>query len=640
MCGLAGRFHPAGLPAAPGWHGRADALLAHRGPDGAGHWADARCELVHRRLAIVDCSPTGAQPMTNETGDIVVAFNGEIYNHRALRAELARQGHAFRGTADTEVLVHLYEEAGERLVERLRGIFAFALYDARRGQLLLARDRYGVKPLYYAIHDGQLAFASEIKAILALPGFVPQLDRQACADFVALGYVPEPATGFANVRALLPATVCLVGADRSAVVRYDAVRAEPDPGLSLTAAADEAERALLDAVADQSVADVRVAALLSGGIDSGLVVAAHGAARGTATTAFTVAFPDPRHDESAVARRVARHVGVAHETVALDPRALGAEAIFDLLRHFDQPFADTSAIPTFQVAAAIRERGIVCALAGDGGDEVFGGYPRLWRAERLMRFAAAPGWCRRAAGRVGALLAPLTRDFGRQIQKAAEMAEVGRADHAALLAGLAAYLSEMQQTQLLVPEARRDLLPVRRLFGAVAPGGEAPLEALSRQVTATEFAVSLPSDMLRKVDMMSMRAGVEVRVPLLDERVVALGLRLRHRLKTDGRRGKLVLRTLARRWLPPGVATLRKRGFTIPLDVMVPPDFHDAVHDLLAGSAARTGPIVDRRLVCGWLEAFRRGPSAGHAISRGGLYQRVMTLVALELWLRVHGLHW
>src|SRR6266702_1564684 len=194
MCGVAGRFHPVALGGAPGWASRASALLAHRGPDGEGHYIDDRCELVHRRLALIDLSPTGHQPMANEDGTVYVVFNGEIYNHRDLRSELERRGHRFRGTSDTEVLVHLYEEYGEHMAGRLRGIFAFAIYDTRRRALYLARDRFGVKPLFYALHNGEWVFASEIKAILALPGFRPAIDRQACYDFLGLGYVPEPAT--------------------------------------------------------------------------------------------------------------------------------------------------------------------------------------------------------------------------------------------------------------------------------------------------------------------------------------------------------------------------------------------------------------------------------------------------------------
>jgi asparagine synthase (glutamine-hydrolysing) len=275
MCGLAGRFHPVALPPDPAWAGRADELLRHRGPDGAGRYADAYCQLVHRRLALIDLSPRGAQPMTNEDGSIQVVYNGEIYNHGDLRAALVRRGHVFKSSSDTEILVHLYEEEGANLVRALRGIFAFAIYDRPRRRLLLARDRYGVKPLFYAELDGEWVFASEIKAITARRGFVPRLDRQACYDFLGLGYVPEPATGFANVRALPPASVLTITPEGTRLAEYDGVVASPEPTRRLEDTVEALADRLLTAVRRQSVADVPVAALLSGGIDSSLVVATH-----------------------------------------------------------------------------------------------------------------------------------------------------------------------------------------------------------------------------------------------------------------------------------------------------------------------------------------------------------------------------
>src|SRR6266566_4776328 len=584
MCGLAGRFHAAALAPDPGWAARADELLRHRGPDGAGRYADAQCELVHRRLALIDLSPRGAQPMTNEDGGIQVVYNGEIYNHADLRAALARRGHVFKSTSDTEILVHLYEEEGANLVQALRGIFAFAIYDRSRRRLLLARDRYGVKPLFYAERDGEWLFASEIKAIVARRGFVPQLDRQACYDFLGLGYVPEPATGFANVRALPP------------------------------------------------------------GSDSARVVATHERAGLGPTTTFNVRFPDKGHDETDAALAAATHCRTRHHTIDLSDSALSPDALFGLVRHFDQPFADTSLVPMYWISRAVRERGIICTLSGDGGDEVFGGYACFWRANHLMRASALPAWLRRATRRTTGALTRWTENWGRQVTKALTLAEAGLNDSSVLLAGLANYLSEDQKAALVRAEARDGLAPVYRLYDGYDPAAAGDLEELSRRMTETWFRVSLPSDMLRKVDMMSMRASIEVRVPLLDEDVVGLGLTLPHRLKTDGRSGKLVLRTLARRWLPREVARHPKHGFTIPLDVMVGHRVHAALDDLLLSPRARTRCVVDDALVRGWLDAFRRprpeNGSGGGSISRGGLYQRVFTLLALELWLADHGLSW
>ena len=642
MCGLAGRFDPEALPPAPGWAEQASLRLEHRGPDGAGCFRDERCELIHRRLALIDLSPTGQQPMMNEDGSVVLVYNGEVYNHRELRQRLLAGGHAFRGTSDTECLVHLYEEKGERMVEDLRGIFAFALYDVRRRRLLLARDRYGVKPMFYSRHNGQWLFASEMKAILALPGFRPTLDRQACYDFLGMGYVPEPATGFNEISALPRGTVMVITPEGHRQQRYHLTAARPDPAKPLDATVEELERRLLEAVKAQSVADVPVAALLSGGIDSSLVTAAHRTGIGHETTTFNVRFPDPRMDETHVAKRVAEHCGTSHHVIDGGERALDADALLGLFRHFDQPFADTSCIPMYWVSSAIRERGIICALSGDGGDEAFGGYARFWRANSLYAMMSAPAWLRWSMMAAGRSLAPLTRDWGRQLSKAAALAEQGRVDSAPLLAGLSNYLTEAQKDELVAAPARAGLEPNHRLFNHYPVPAVRDLEELSQRITETLFSVSLPSDMLRKVDMMSMKASIEVRVPMLDEAIVDIGLSLPHALKTDGRQGKLVLRRLASRWLPGDVVNHPKHGFSIPLDVMVPASLYEAAGDYLLGGSSRIRGVVNQPLVEGWLGEFAaaRAGSQGGEISRGGLYQRVMMLLSMETWMRDHALTW
>lgn len=643
MCGVAGRYSHERLTDAGGWRDMASERLAHRGPDGAGCFADEHCELVHRRLAIVDLSPTGHQPMSNEDDTVWVSFNGEIYNHADLRAWLVRRGHVFRGTSDTEVLVHLYEEEGPVFVERLRGIFAFALYDQRRVRLLLARDRFGVKPLFRARHGSEWIFASEIKAITARPGFAPVIDRQACYDFLGLGYVPEPATGFANIEALPRGSMLLVtpdGIERLTV--WHTTEARP-VSRGLDDAVTRASEHLLTSVQRQSIADVPVAALLSGGIDSSLVVAAHRRTMDSETRTFTVSFPDPTHDESALARTVATHCGTRHLTIDGAARALTPDAVIELVRHFDQPFADTSFIPMYWVSAGIRDHGIKCALSGDGGDETFGGYARFWRLPHVVRLMRTGDLALRTAWAGGQLLAGTTRDWGRQVARVSRLAYAGRRDSAPLLSGFATYLDEEEKASLVVPAARAGLAPDARLFDAYRPAAVHDLEELSRRMTETLFAISLPSDMLRKVDMMSMKAGVEVRVPLLDEEMVALGLSLPHHLKARGRTAKLVLRALADQWLPPAVARAPKHGFTIPLDVMVPAALHGALADLLHGPGARTGSFLEPALVRRWLDGFaaaQYGTVRDGRVSREGRYRRALMLLSLELWMRDHHLTW
>jgi asparagine synthase (glutamine-hydrolysing) len=643
MCGIAGRFHPHQLPCAPGWHERADALLAHRGPDGRGYYRDEHCELVHRRLALIDLSPSGQQPLANEDGSVYVVFNGEIYNHRELRSELRARGHQFRGSSDTEVLVHLYEEYGEEMVSRLRGIFAYAIYDNRRALLLLARDRFGVKPLFYASHNGQCVFASELKAILSLPDFRPQLDRQAVYDYLGLSYIPEPATGFVNIQALPKGTTLLVRGGVHRVTEFHRVSVQRDAACLLSHATDAAAEALLEAVQAQAVADVPVAALLSGGIDSSLVVAAHSRSVGAPIETFNVRFPDKTHDETDMAVAVADHYRTRHHTIDIEQSALTSEAILDLVRHFDQPFADTSFVPMYWISNSIRDAGIICTLSGDGGDEAFGGYAKFWRVNRLVQLMRVPAWLRHTAQRVGAGVAAQTRDWGRQVSKAVHLAEAGQHNSAVLIAGLLNSLTEEQKCELVPLDARDGLEPVYRHFDGPEPWGVSRMEQLSFRLTESMFNISLPSEMLRKVDMMSMRAGIEVRVPMLDEKLVALGLTLPHRIKTDGRTGKRVLRALAARWLPARVAAHPKRGFGIPLDVMLPAEFHRALADLLLSSGARTRALLRPTLLAEWLDRLRlakNGRTVGGAISREGLYQRVFTALSLELWLQEHGLSW
>lgn len=643
MCGIAGRYHGDRLPEDREWGERASRLLRHRGPDGAGFYRDPNCELVHRRLAILDLSPNGNQPMPNEDESVQVVFSGEIYNHRELRREVEALGHRFRSRTDTEVLVHLYEEQGTAFLPRLEGMFAFAIYDRRRRRLVLARDRFGIKPLYYAEAHNQWIFGSEIKAILALDGFAPTLDRQAIYDFLGLGYVAEPATGYANISALPKGSALVVDGTEARLSRFATLQARPCPGRSFEETVASAGDSLERAVRAQSVADVPVAALLSGGIDSSLLVATYGRVASEPPWTFNVRFPDNDFDETQLAVAVSGHCGTRHRTIDLDGRALDPALVEDLLLHFDQPFADSSLIPTYFVAQAIRDQGIVCALSGDGGDEAFGGYARFWRAETLVRLMSVPRPIQYLLGVAGEAMTPWTRDRGRQLAKAVRLAQAGAARPAELVAGLSSYLSEPQKEQLVAHDARQGLLPLERLFDQ-RDGSERgnDLESLSRLMTESLFEVSLPSDMLRKVDMMSMRASVEVRVPLLSEPMVELGLGLCHRFKTDGRCGKLVLRELARRWLPESVATHPKHGFAIPLDVMATASFYEMLADRLLGNGSRISAFISTERVGEWLGAFHRagGGQHGGAISRGGVYQRLFILLALELWLGSARLTW
>jgi asparagine synthase (glutamine-hydrolysing) len=372
------------------------------------------------------------------------------------------------------------------------------------------------------------------------------------------------------------------------------------------------------------------------------VVGAYCRAAKVSPTTFNVRFPDEEYDETDMAHAVAGHYHTQHHTINLGDWAVTPESVIGLLQHFDQPFADTSLIPTYWVARAIREQGIVCTLSGDGGDEAFGGYGRFWRANKLMRLMQFPHWLQQCMMFTGSTLKSWTRNWGRQVDKAVRLARDGQENSAVLLSGLSNYLSEQQKQDLVSCSARKDLQTAYRHFNGHHPSGIYDLESLSQRMTESLFSVGLPSDMLRKVDMMSMLAGIEVRVPFLDEEMVELGLELPHYFKTDGHKGKLVLRDLAAQWLPQQVAAHPKQGFSIPLDVLVTDQFHSMLHDYLLSPSSRIRLFINTQLVQRWLEQFRTFKQSRRAgnFSRGGLYQRIFILLALELWLREHKLSW
>ncbi len=642
MCGFAGRFHHLQLPPAPGWAEKADSLLAHRGPNGNGHYTDKNCELAHRRLALIDLSHTGHQPMPNEDGSIYVVFNGEIYNYKELRLNLIKCGHIFRGSSDTEVLVHLYEQYGPEMTLKIRGMFAFAIYDTIHHQIFLARDRFGIKPLYYTLLPDQFVFASEIKAILALNGFAPSINRQACFDFLGLSYIPEPQTGFTEIQALPSGHSLIVNSQGQRLVKNYQVQATPNNSIPFPEAVESTAHALLDSVKSQVVADVPVAALLSGGIDSSLVVAARCQVSEEIPATFNVGFPDREYDETSHALAVSKRYRTRHQTIKYEDICMTPDLVRALLLHFDQPFADSSLIPTYFVSKAIRDQGMICALSGDGGDEAFGGYACFWRANQFAKIMNLPGALQEAAVTAGDLLAGYTKNVGRQLAKAFRLAQESKQDKSILLAGLSNYLSEEQKCALALPEFSFGMQSIYRLFADRSSqnncGPLTGLEEFSTRLTETHFSIGLTSDMLRKVDMMSMLSGIEVRVPLLDEEVVNCGLQLPHGYKTDGKIGKLVLREIAKQWLPQRVTSHRKQGFRIPLDRVVTNQFHEMIADLLFTPSARVKAFLNLHLIKRWCQHFKQARSGIYtgSISREGLYQRILMVLALELWLREH----
>ena len=577
--------------------------LLHRGPDDGSTDAFGHCVLGHQRLKVIDLD-TGYQPVGNEAGDVVAVFNGEAYNFAALREEL--RGHEIRGTGDTPVLPHLYEESGPLFARRLDGMFALALWDAARDRLVLARDRLGKKPLLYTrLADGTLAFASELKALLRLPGLARDVDLAAIDAYLALQYVPGDGTALRGVRKVPPGHVLVVEGESERLEPYWEL-SPAEPSGTDEEWLERVRASVADAVRKRLVADVPLGALLSGGIDSSIVVALMAQASTGAVRTFTVGFEDERYDERAYARAVAARYGTAHEELEIAQDVAGA--LSRLAATYDEPFGDEAALPTFLIAEQAR-RHVTVALAGDGGDEAFAGYERYIAhglAERVPSVAAG-------LGAAAVRLVPSARREPRStLFRAARFLDV------------AATPSDERYARLMEVfpvELRRDLWLDPRHAAAVQlrPRGHgiAALQAL-------DVATYLPGDLLLKADLASMAHSLELRSPFLDHEVVALGLALPGQLKVNGRDGKVALRRAFAPDLPAQVAERGKTGFGVPLGRWFREDLRELARDVLATERGWFRPDTVSRLL------------DEHESGRADHGHRLWCLLMLELWAREH----
>jgi asparagine synthase (glutamine-hydrolysing) len=606
------------------------AALRHRGPDGSASRRFPDATLLHTRLRIIDLSPTGDQPMPNERGTIWTVFNGEIYNHRELRDDLRSRGHVFRGTSDTEVLPHLYEEYGTSFVERLRGMFSLAIFDEPARRLVLARDRFGIKPLFFAATGSFIAFASELNTLRLVPGVALEPDPQAIADSAAVLFVPGPATVYRGIRSLEPGTILEArihrGRIESKIARYASWTVEPDLGLGRAEAVDRAAELIDRAVARQLESDVPLGALLSGGIDSSLVSAAAQSALSTQLLTFNVRMADRAFDETWAAQEVAEAIGSQHETLDISEGLGGWGSVEGLLRHVGQPFADSSLFAVREVSRAMRHR-VTVALSGDGGDEAFGGYDKYWQLRPLDLLRSAPV----PAARLAAAVARPAASAG-LVRKTLPLRirELERADDVAILQSLFSWLRPAEQRALLVDPT--STAPARRLFEPrwTYPPFASRLERLAARAVEVNLRLVLPDDYLFKVDAGSMRESLEVRVPFLDEDIVSFGLRLPLALRAHRRTSKVVLREVARRRLPAPVAAKPKQGFVVPVDRSVDAHFKQQLRERLLDGGTPVATYFRREIYAPWVEAFVAGsPVAG--ISRAGLYQRVIMLLSLHV---------
>lgn len=628
MCGIAGILGKPGEAVERTILERMNARLVHRGPDEEGYHFDRNLGLAQRRLRVIDLA-CGKQPMGNEDGTIWVTFNGEIYNFPALRTELEARGHRFATHSDTEVIVHAYEEEGPACVKRFRGMFAFGLWDAPRQTLFLARDRVGKKPLFYAEVGGHFLFASELQALVVHPAVRRELDPAGLDDYLALGYVPAPRTIFRNVFKLPPATTLTVQANA------DGYRLKPEkywqldylPKLALgEAEAVEATLAhLTEAVRLRLTADVPLGALLSGGIDSSLVVALMSRLARRPVKTFSIGFDERDFDELPYARMVAKQFGTEHHELTVRPQA--AEVLPLLVRHYGEPFADSSAVPSYYVAKMTREH-VTVALNGDGGDESFGGYERYLAQQAAEAYGHVPGLLRRGIIEPLARLLPSKqsrRSRGAKLQRFLRDAALPPGPRYARWLGI----FRPEERASLYTDAFRDRLAghdgSRWLEEAVATGqraGLAPLDA----VLAADVHGYLPFDLLVKMDIAAMANGLEARSPFLDTQVMEFAARLPTHYKI--RRGclKALLREAGKALLPPAVLRRRKMGFAVPVGAWLRGELRPLLEDTLLSSRARARdhfriePI--RELVAAHVEGRR---DAGHPL---------WALLWLELWHR------
>lgn len=585
MCGIAGYLsgrEPAGQAVVQAMCDQ----IRHRGPDDEGFYTGGALAMGMRRLSIIDLAG-GHQPIANEDESIRVVFNGEIYNYEVLREELIGRGHRFCTDSDTETLVHGYEEFGAGFVERLRGMFAFAIWDERARRLFLARDRFGKKPLYYAHTPQGFYFASELKSLRAAGAVAAELDRAALAFYLQFGYVPEPASAFRGVSKLPAGCWMTIAADNPREPRIERYWKVPEPcederpGLSEDAVCEEVRHIFDEAVRLRMIADVPLGAFLSGGIDSGLVVASMARQSARPVKTFSIGFGEEAYNELPLARLVAEKYQTEHHELVVEPDAV--ELVPRLISQFDEPFADASAIPTYLVSEFAR-RSVTVALSGDGGDEFFGGYPDFFEADRQRTFDRIPQRIRRVLGGVADAM-PYSWYGKNRLHAISRPSAIERFIQTVSFS--AHYLRAQTLGAPWLMRNDEEYLG-GYLGGAILDGGHDPVS----QAMQYSAVAKLTGDILVKVDRMSMAASLEVRCPLLDHVLAEAANRIPNSWKLKDGRGKLILRKALGERLPAALLTAPKRGFGIPLNEWIRGPLHPMVRETLLSRAARTRGIT------------------------------------------------
>ena len=621
MCGIVGQVRGNGAPVGPALIAGMCAALEHRGPDSRGQAFEPGVGLGIQRLRVIDIA-TGDQPIRNEDGSVLVVLNGEIYNYAELRERLQRAGHRFSTRGDTETIVHLYEEYGDDCVRHLHGMFAFALWDRRRRRLLVARDRVGKKPLFYAQRDGALTFASELTALLQDPEISREIDHQAIDSYLAYQYVPGPRSAFRAVRKLPPAHTLVWQDGRIDIQRYWQL----DYATKLDAGPEELQAriraTLLAATKRRLVADVPLGAFLSGGIDSSAVVAAMAKLSSDPVKTFSIGFDSEAFDELPHARAVAKRFGTEHREFVVRPQAL--DILPRLVRHYGEPFADASAIPSFYLAALTREH-VTVALNGDGGDEAFGGYTRYVSNRLAGRLEGIPLPLRRALAAAGRSL-PAGGEVTSRTNKARRLLSSLSLDGPSRYARYMAYFADEQRAALYSPEFQ-SLVGESEAPGVIStPWHEASGASVVDVMLEVDTTTYLPDDLLTKIDIATMAHGLEARSPFLDHELLELSAAIPAAYKVRGSEKKWILRESLREWLPDELLDRPKQGFSVPLSDWFRGDLRNHVREVL----------LDREtLGRGWFrEREVRGLLDRHDAGADGEASRLWALLMLEYWQR------
>lgn len=623
MCGIAGFFDTtlrARRPDAERIARRQIETLSHRGPDATGIHIGDGLAFAHARLAIIDTATTANQPMRDAAGDLVLVFNGEIYNFATLRSELEAKGHVFRTRSDTEVILEGYRAWGTEVVRRLRGMFAIVLYDGPRDRLVLMRDRLGKKPLAYGYAGGTFVFGSELKAVLAHPGIARRPDFDAIDAYLTYQYVPHDMCAFEGLAKLPPAHIGVL--ERGGSLRLERYWSLPHPAASRPRPDAEVHEELLarleEATRLRLVSDVPLGAFLSGGVDSSAVVAMMARASSQPVRTFSIGFDAASHDERRYARMVAERYGTQHEELEVTPDA--AHVVDKLAWHFDEPFADASAVPTYYVSKIAREH-VTVVLTGDGGDENFLGYERYLALRRLESLAKLPKPVLTGLRNILGLL-PASADRNRIVRRIRRTADRLGASRSQLYGAFVAYFDDAAKASLYDPAvaARRSRSALDRLEPWLTAASSLPEAACWADVHSY-----LPDDLLVKVDMASMAASLEARSPFLDHEFMEWSAGLPAEQRFPGREPKGLLKHALEPLLPKELLYRPKMGFAAPIDGWIDGALHERVEDALLGPIAASRGLFNRNGVEQLLARHRRGERQGY---------RIWALLMLELWFR------